>query len=85
MTDPTHDNSQNWPPRPEVFPDLLTPTEAAMYLRLHEFGHTPHSASRTLNHWRDKGLLRATKFARHVMYLRSELDEFLKRKTEDEK
>jgi hypothetical protein len=74
---------QVWPARPERFPELMRPVEAAQYLRLDELGtHTPRSALRTLRHWRDRGELRATKFARHVWYLRSQLDDFLKRKTE---
>jgi hypothetical protein len=81
------DNSQqgkvNWPPRPEVFGDLLTPLEASMYLRLNETGmHTPESAARTLRYWRDRGELKATKFARHVWYRMVELDRFLQNKTE---
>ncbi len=73
-----------WPSRPVVFSDLLTPVEAAQYLRLDETGqHTPNSAARTLNYWRDHGDLRATKFARRVWYRRVELDRFLERKTED--
>ena len=73
----------NWPPRPDVFAELLTPIEAAQYLRLDETGnHTPQTAIRTLNYWRDKGQLKATKFARHVWYLREELENFLRNKTE---
>ena len=73
-----------WPSRPVVFGDLLTPVEAAQYLRLDETGqHTPISAGRTLNYWRDHGVLRATKFARRVWYRRIELDRFLEQKTED--
>lgn len=60
----------------------MTPTEAAQFLRLDQIGHTPNSARRTLDYWRDKGELRGTKYARHVWYLRQELEEFLKRKTE---
>lgn len=72
-----------WPPRPAIFPELLTPIEAAQYLRLDELGtHTPISAIRTLNFWRDKAQLKATKFARRVWYRRSELDKFLAVKTE---
>jgi hypothetical protein len=72
-----------WPAVPEVFEELLTPVEAAMYLRLHELGsHTPLSAVRTLNFWRGKGQLKATKFARRVWYRKAELDRFLKVKTE---
>jgi hypothetical protein len=73
----------SWPARPAVFGDLLTPVEAAQYLRLDETGiHTPESAIRTLNYWRDRGYLKATKYARHVWYRRSELDRFLAAKTE---
>ena len=72
-----------WPTRPEVFADLLNPTEAAQYLRLDETGHTPKSAIRTLNYWRDKGQLKATRFARRVWYRKTELDRFLQVKTEE--
>jgi len=71
-----------WPERPRLFPDLMTPTEAAMFLRLDQTGHTPDSACRTLNYWRDRGELMATKFARRVWYLKEELEKFLKNKTE---
>ena len=81
-------NNQNkdvaWPPRPNVFGELLSPVEAAQYLRLDETGnHTPESATRTLNYWRDRGELKATKFARRVWYRKSELDRFLAVKTEE--
>lgn len=73
----------NWPPRPASFGELLTPVEAAQYLRLDETGsHTPCSAVRTLNYWRDKGQLKATKYARRVWYRKGELDRFLAVKTE---
>lgn len=72
-----------WPPRPEVFGALLTPIEAAQYLRLDETGiHTPQSAIRILNYWRNRGELKATKFARRVWYRKAELDRFLAVKTE---
>lgn len=38
---PVADRSPGWPQRPPVFPDLMTPVEAAMFLRLDETGHTP--------------------------------------------
>ena len=73
-----------WPARPQVFPELLTPIEAAQYLRLDELStHTPHTAIRTLKFWRDRGELRATKYARHVWYRKAELDRFLAIKTEN--
>ncbi len=77
------DRAADWPPRPESFGELLTPVEAAQYLRLDETdSHTPKSAIRTLNYWRDKGQLKATKFARRVWYRRAELDRFLEIKTQ---
>lgn len=72
----------NWPQRPEVFPSLMTPIEAAMFLRLDETGHSPKSACRTLKYWRNKGLLKATKYARRTWYLKKELEIFLNNKTE---
>ena len=77
-------NSKNieWPERPEAFPDLMTPVEAAMFLRLDQTGHSPESACRTLNYWRDRDELRATKFAKRVWYLKKELEKFLENKTE---
>jgi hypothetical protein len=72
-----------WPERPEVFPDLMTPIEAAMFLRLNQTGHSPKSACKTLSYWRDRDELRATKYARHVWYLKKELEKFLENKTEE--
>lgn len=72
-----------WPPRPAVFRSLMTPVEATQYLRLDELGtHTPKTAIRTLNYFRDHAGLRATKYARHVWYLKDELDRFLSAKTD---
>jgi len=80
QTDPS---ARGWPSRPDVFRELLTPVEAGQYLRLDELtNHTPETAIRTLNYWRDKGQLRATKFARRVWYRKTELDRFLEVKTE---
>ena len=73
---------QNWPAKPDAFPELMSPTEAAMFLRLDQVGHTPTSAVRTLNFWRGKGELKATKYAKRVWYLKTELEAFLKKKTE---
>jgi len=53
-----------------------------MFLRLDELGHTPKSACRTLDYWRKREELKATKFARRVWYLKGELEQFLKIKTE---
>ena len=75
-------SDSKWPQRPDVFPHLFNAIEAAMYLRLHEIGHTPRSARRTLDYWRSRGELKATKFARRVWYLKEELEKFLQNKTE---
>lgn len=75
--------ANGWPERPKVFPDLMTPVEAAMFLRLDHTNNNPKSASRTLNYWRDRGELKATKYARRVWYLKEELEKFLRNKTED--
>jgi len=76
-------DDRNWPPRPEVFGELMSPVEAAQYLRLDETNHSPKSAVRTLKYWRDQGELKATKFACRVWYRKTELDEFLAIKTEE--
>jgi len=81
---PSSHGTDNWPPRPENFAELLTPIEAAQYLRFDERDNrTPKSAIRTLNYWRDKGQLKATKFASRVWYRKTELDRFLAVKTEE--
>ena len=72
-----------WPQKPEVFPNLMTPVEAAMFLRLDQTAHSPESARRTLNYWRDRGELKATKFSRRLWFLKEELEKFLQNKTEE--
>ena len=72
-----------WPDNPQEFPPVMTPTEAAQFLRLDQISHTPKSAKRTLDYWRDHGELKGTKYARHVWYLKSELEAFLHNKTEE--
>ena len=79
----SHFDKDFWPERPRVFPGLMTPVEAAMFLRLDQTGHTPEGARRTLNYWRDRGDLKATKYARRVWYLKEELEKFLQNKTEE--
>ncbi len=77
-------NEINWPDRPDPFPPIMTPTEAAQFLRLDQTDHTPVSAKRTLDYWRNRGDLKGTKYARHVWYLKDELEKFLRNKTEME-
>jgi hypothetical protein len=72
-----------WPARPSSFGEQLTSIEAAQYLRPDDTSvHTPRRAARTLDYWRGRGELRATKYARRVWYRRVELDAFLQAKTE---
>jgi hypothetical protein len=78
-----HSDESSWPQRPQEFPDLMTPVEAAMYLRLDQTNHNPKSAIRTLTYWRDRGYLKATKYARRIWFLKEELERFLKTKTEN--
>lgn len=75
-------NEADWPDRPQVFPLIMTPIEAAQFLRLDQTAHTPRTAKRTLDYWRDRGELKATKFARRVWYLKGQLEKFLQNKTE---
>ena len=81
-TETRQNKEQDWPTKPDIFPELMCPTEAAMFLRLDQVGHTPTSAARTLNFWRGKGELKATKYAKRVWYLKTELEAFLQKKTE---
>ncbi|MCG7854153.1 MAG: helix-turn-helix domain-containing protein [Methanosarcinaceae archaeon] len=74
--------TEKWPEKPEIFPNLMTPLEAAMFLRMDQIGHNPISAQRTLDYWRNKGELKATKYSRRVWYLKVELEKFLINKTE---
>ncbi len=76
------ENDNGWPKRPAQFPLLMTPLEAAQFLRLDQTARSPESAKRTLNYWRDRGELKATKFARRVWFLKDELEKFLRNKTE---
>ncbi|MCX6930815.1 MAG: helix-turn-helix domain-containing protein [Verrucomicrobia bacterium] len=62
---------------------LLTPVEAAQFLRLDETRrHTPKGAIRTLTYFRERGELKATKYAHQVWFRREELLRFLEAKTE---
>lgn len=79
---PRQNKEQDWPAKLDTFPELMCPTEAAMFLRLDQVGHTPKSAARTLGFWRSKGELKATKYAKRVWYLKTELEAFLRKKTE---
>lgn len=82
-TSKNHIPNNGWPIKLLAFPELMNPVEAAQYLRLDETGdHNPQSAIRTLNFWRQKGSLKATKYARRIWYRRAELDRFLEVKTE---
>lgn len=67
------------PPTP--CPELLTEEEAIRYLRLDETGVA--DPARSLRHYRERGLLRATQVGRRLRYRRVELDRALDRLTEE--
>ena len=54
---------------------LLTPTEAAAYLRLDEAGSKNFSA--TLRYYRQAGKLHATRLGRKLFYSKKELNKFI--------
>lgn len=61
-------------------PDLLTEREAIRFLRLDVDG--PATPCKTLQYYREQGLLRATRVGKRLRYQRKELLEFLDRLTE---
>ena len=56
-------------------PELLTEKETIHFLRLDQNG--PKNPSNTLQYYRDKGLLRATRVGKRLRYQRKELLRFL--------
>jgi len=68
-------------PNGNKVPEVLTPEEAITLLRLDIDG--PRNPLLTLQHYRDKGLLRATKIGKRVRYTRTEILNFLARQTEN--
>jgi hypothetical protein len=60
---------------------LLTEEEAIAYLRLDTIQIDDPAA--TLRRYRERGLLRGTQVSKRVFYLREELDQFLKRLTNE--
>jgi hypothetical protein len=64
---------------PQPCPELLTEEEAIRYLRLDTDG--PAKPALTLRHYREKGLLRATRVGRKLRYRRVELDRLMENLT----
>jgi hypothetical protein len=60
-------------------PAVLTPEEAAKYLRLDAAGCK--NPLQTLRYYRGKKKLKGTRIGRRVLYTRKALDEFLDRMT----
>ena len=56
-------------------PSLLTEEEAIRYLRLDTLGRK--DPAKTLQYYRERGLINATRISNVNFYLRSSLDEFL--------
>lgn len=63
------------PPESHPFPDVMTETEAARFLRLDLI--RIKDPAETLAYYRRKGLLRGTQIGKCVRYRRSELERFL--------
>jgi len=63
---------------PEPCPEVLTPEEAARYIRLDMGGEW----MRALQRYRTAGVLRGTQVGRRMVYRRVELDAFLERQTD---
>lgn len=61
-------------------PELLTESEAIQFLRLDVDG--PDRPEKTLQYYREQGLLRATRVGKRLRYQRKELLNFLDRLTE---
>ena len=57
-------------------PDLLTAQETVMYLRLDVEG--PNNPLKTLQYYRERGLLKATQVGKSLRYRLEDLKEFLK-------
>ena len=66
---------------PQPCPLLLTESEAIRYLRLDTIEIT--NPSETLRRYRATGLLRGTQVSKRIFFLRTELDRFLERITEE--
>ena len=58
-------------------PEVLTPREAALYLRLDLNGNW----QQTLRYYREKKKLKATRIGKRLLYTRKALDEFLEKMT----
>ena len=66
-----------WQPCPE----LLTPDEAVKFLRL-DVDSGSANPQKTLQYYRERGLLKATRVGKRLRYQRKELQAFLDRLTE---
>lgn len=69
-------------PDGSVMPELLVPREALLFLRL-DTGKSKKPEG-TLQYYRDKGLLRATRVGNNVCYQKKELLRFLDLLTEQQ-
>ncbi len=61
-------------PDGSIMPELLTETEAEIFLRL----ETENNPARTLKYYRDKGQLRGVKIGSNLLYPKQELLSFVK-------
>ena len=85
MNDTTNDTycaGTFYMPDGSVMPELLTPGEAVIFLRIDN--GTTKNPQGTLQYYRDKGLLRATRVGNNVCYQKKELLRFLDILTEQQ-
>lgn len=67
-----------WPPRPDVWPDVLTDIEVCQYLRLDSIHDSPTSAKRTLRFIRrQQSLPDLGRIAGQVLFRRAAVDAWL--------
>ncbi len=67
-----------WPPRPTVWPEVMTDIEVCLYLRLDAVHDSPASAKRTLRYIRrNDGLPDLGRIANRVLFRRAAVDAWL--------
>ena len=67
-----------WPPRPEVWPEVLTDVELCQLLRLDQQHQSPASAKRSLRHIRrTRGLPSIGRLGSKVLFRKIAVDEWL--------
>ncbi len=75
---PPRDTDSGWPPRPEVWPEVMTDIEVCQYLRLDQQHESPASAKRSLRHIRrTRGLPDVGRLGSKVLFRKTAVDAWL--------